>query len=380
MSQKPYETLVPSPCYVCEEEALEANLVLIDRVQQATGVSFLLALKSFAMFALAPNVRRYLKGTAASGYNEARLGREMYGGEVHTFCPAIKDEEFDALATLSDHLIFNSFSQWKRHRNKAKAYPELKCGIRINPEFSEVSTDIYNPCGPYSRLGVIKEQFDAEALEGISGLHFHALCEQDSYALEGVIGAFEARFGDYLEAMEWVNFGGGNLLTRQGYDIEHLIKVLNGFKGRYPHLTVYLEPGSAVAWETGVLIGEVVDIVHNGMDIAILDISATTHMPDVLEMPYRPRLLGADEPLKKAYTYRLGGPSCLAGDVIGDYSFDTPLCVGDRVVFDDMIHYTMVKTSTFNGVNLPAIAIWRKEGHLEVIKTYDYESFKERLS
>jgi carboxynorspermidine decarboxylase len=376
--QKVYEKSVSTPCYVCEEVALEENLKLLADVQKRSGAKILVALKGFALWHAYPMIRKYLSGAAASGLHEVKLASEL-GKEVHTFCPAFKESEFDEIANLSNHLIFNSFSQWERFAKKAKSYKHLKCGIRINPEYSSVETDIYNPCAPFSRLGVVQSEFREDLLEGISGLHFHALCEQDSTDLAGVLQNLEDKFGKYLSQMEWVNFGGGHHMTRDGYDIELLVSLIKAFKAKY-NIEVYLEPGEAVGWKTGTLVGEVVDIVRNQMDIAILDISATTHMPDVLEMPYRPTLLGAGDVGEKSHLYRLTGPSCLAGDVIGDFTFDTALKVGDRLVFDDMIHYTMVKTTTFNGIKLPSIAWHDKAGNTTIFKEFGYEDFKNRLS
>ncbi len=376
---RPYQELVPSPCFVLEEERLLANLEILADVQAQSGAKILLALKAFAMFSVFEQVGKYLCGAAASGLNEARLAREEMGKEVHTFCPAIKDKDFPLLAELSDHLIFNSFSQWQRFRDQADVYPQTRFGMRVNPQHSEGAVAIYDPCAPGSRLGVPLDQFKAEELAGISGLHFHTLCEQEFAPLARTVAAFEKQFAGHISDMEWINFGGGHHITKPSYDVAGLVRLLVDFKKRYD-VELFLEPGEAISYHTGTLVGEVVDLVHNGMDIAILDVSAATHMPDVLEMPYRPEIVGAGQPGEKAKTYRLAGPSCLAGDVIGDYSFEAPLAIGQRLVFTDMIHYTMVKTNTFNGVGLPAIAIWRKNGELELVKEFGYEDFKGRLS
>ncbi len=375
----PFQDLVSTPCFVLEEEILERNLQLLHRVQEESGASILLALKAFAMFSVFDLVGRYLSGAAASGLYEARLAREELGLEVHTFSPAIKDDEFDQLAGLSDHLVFNSFNQWRKFRHRAAGHPETRYGIRVNPEHSEVATPLYDPCARYSRLGVTRAGFQPELLPGISGLHFHTLCELGFEPLARTVAAVEEKFGEFLPQMQWVNFGGGHHITRQGYDVEGLISLLRDFRRKHG-VEIYLEPGEAVSWQSGVLVGEIVDVVANDMDVCILDVSAATHMPDVLEMPYRPEVLGAGMPGEKQFTCRLAGPSCLAGDVIGDYSFDAPPVVGRRVVFLDMMHYTMVKTNTFNGVPLPGIAIWRKHRQLEVVKQFGYRNFRDRLS
>jgi len=374
-----YRDLVPTPCFVLEEKRFEQNLELLHRVQEESGARILLALKAFAMFSVFDMVGGYLSGAAASGLYEARLAREELGLEVHTFSPAIKEGEFDQLAGLSDHLIFNSFTQWRKFRERALKHSDTRFGIRVNPEHSEVATPLYDPCGPCSRLGVTRAAFQPELLEGISGLHFHTLCELGFEPLARTVSAFEDKFGEFLPRMQWVNFGGGHHITRQGYDVEGLIRLLRNFRRKY-QVDIYLEPGEAVSWQSGTLVGEIVDVVKNEMDVCILDVSAATHMPDVLEMPYRPDVLGSGAPGEKKYTCRLAGPSCLAGDVIGDYSFDHPPSVGQRVVFLDMMHYTMVKTNTFNGVPLPAIAIWRKHNNLEVVREFSYRDFRDRLS
>ena len=372
---------IPTPCYVCEEEKLERNLQILDRVQKESGAKILLALKGFAMWSTFGLVGRYLAGTSASGLHEARLGREEMGKEVHTYSPAFTEEEIDEIARISDHLIFNSPGQVKRFLKKAKAAnPKLSCGLRVNPEFSSAPVDLYNPCGLYSRLGTTLANFDPEILASLEGLHFHALCEQNVDALEGVLDAFEEKFGAYIPRMEWINFGGGHHITREDYDVDRLIEVIREFRERHEGVTVYLEPGEAVGWQTGPLVASVLDIVHNGMYIAILDVSAEAHMPDTLAMPYRAEVRGAGEAGEKPYTYRLGGNTCLAGDIMGDYSFDEPLKIGDKIVFEDQIHYTMVKSTTFNGVPHPSIAIWTRDETLNIVKTFDYEDFRNRLS
>lgn len=375
---------VPSPCYVVDEVVVERNLRVLHRVRQDSGARVLAALKAFSMWHLAPIIMRYLDGTCASGYNEARLGREEYGGEVHVYSAAFSERDLDRVLPLADHLVLNSWPQWQRFERKLRAAreqrPELRYGLRINPEHSEGAVPIYDPCAPGSRLGIPLSRFDPNWLEPVSGLHFHTLCEQHFGPLDRTLGVIEQRIGQLLHDLEWVNFGGGHHISAPGYEVEALIERIRAFAERYD-VQVYLEPGEAIAIRSGVLVAEVLDITWNGMPLAILDTSATCHMPDVLEMPYRPDVFGAEEPGVLAHTYRLGGMTCLAGDVIGDYSFAEPLAVGDRLVFDDMAHYTMVKTTTFNGINLPSIAVWNSEtDELRVIREFGYEDFKERLS
>lgn len=375
---------LPSPCYVCEEELLEKNLQLLKKVQDEAGVNILLALKGFAMYSTFDLCRQYLKGCCASGLNEAILAHEKFQGEVHTYSPAFKPAEFEKISEISNHIVFNSFNQLELYKDKVKPFNSL--GLRINPEYSTVQIDLYNPCGTYSRLGITKEEFEKglrssnELFNTIEGFHFHALCEQNVDALEGALEMFEKNFGQYFDKLKWVNFGGGHHITREDYEVETLIRLLKDFKKRYPHLEVYLEPGEAVGWQTGYLEATVLDIVHNQIDTAILDTSAECHMPDTLAMPYRPDIRKSGLPKEKKYNYRLGGNTCLAGDIIGEYSFDEPLQTGDRIILEDMIHYTMVKTTTFNGINLPSIAIKRKNGSFEVIRDYDYKSYMDRLS
>jgi carboxynorspermidine decarboxylase len=372
---------VPSPCYVCDRGKLADNLAVLAEVQKRAGCRILLALKGFAMFSLFPQIREVLQGASASSLDEARLAREEFGGEVHVYSPAYKEADFPQILRYADHLVFNSFSQWGRYRDQVKNHPKpVSCGIRVNPEYSEVEVDLYNPCGRYSRLGVTREHFVAEALKGIGGLHFHALCEQNSDALEGVARAFEEKFAPYIGLMKWINLGGGHHITRADYDLDRLVGIIHHFRNRYD-VEVYLEPGEAIALNIGVLVAQVVDLVKNEMEIAILDTSASAHMPDVLEMPYRPRIIGAGQPDEYPHTYRLGGMTCLAGDVIGDYSFPEPLQIGQRLVFCDMAHYTMVKNTTFNGVRLPSIAIYDpKTGQVEVVRKFGYEDYRNRLS
>ena len=372
----------PTPCFVVDLAALRRNLEILNDVRQRAGVKILLAQKAFSMFSVYPVISAMLDGTCASSPHEARLGREEFGKETHGFAAAYSESDLRELLRYCTTVVFNSFSQWRRFRDLTKeAAAHVKFGLRVNPEHGEAVREIYSPCAPKSRLGIKRAAFAGESLDGISGLHFHTLCEQDSDALERTMAAFEARFGDLLGGMSWVNFGGGHHITRPGYDIERLVRILTEFRARYPHLTVYLEPGEAVVLNAGSLYGTVLDIVHNDGEIAILDVSAEAHMPDVIEMPYTPPLAGADEPGVHPYEYRLAGHSCLAGDVIGDYSFPAPLNAGDRVEFLDMALYTMVKTNTFNGLALPSIATFDPDtGEFKLIKSFGYEDFKSRLS
>jgi carboxynorspermidine decarboxylase len=375
---------VPSPCFVIDKAAVERNLQILHRVQQESGAKVLAALKAFSCWSLAPLIGKYVSGTCASGLHEARLGREEFGGEVHCYSAAYKEDDLKEILKIADHVLFNSFSQWERFKPLAMAAreqrPQLQFGLRINPEHSEGDVAIYDPCAPCSRMGIPLSQFRDDLLEGISGLHFHTLCQQDVPPLVRTVKAVEEKFGHWLAQMSWVNFGGGHHISREDYQVDELIQLVKEFSARY-QVQVYLEPGEAVAIHSGVLVAEVLDLTWNTMPQAILDTSATCHMPDVLEMPYRAEVLGAGSPDEKAYTYRLGGMTCLAGDVIGDYSFEQPLAVGQRLMFDDMAHYTMVKTTTFNGINLPAIAIWdSRTDELSVVRQFGYEDFKGRLS
>jgi carboxynorspermidine decarboxylase len=375
---------VPSPCFVVDEAAIEENLRILDRVQRESGARILLALKAFSLFALAPLISRYLKGTCASGLYEARLGRVEFGGEVHTFSPAYRAYELGEILAISDHVVFNSLEQWGRFQPQIREArvrrPGLRFGLRINPQHTEGWGPLYDPCAPGSHLGIPAKALAGQSLEGISGLHFHTLCEQDLPPLTRTLTAVEERFGWYFDGMEWLNLGGGHHITRPGYQVEALIALIRDVQDRYG-LQVYLEPGEAIALDAGVLVTEVLDVTRTDLDVAILDTSATCHMPDVLEVPYRPDLLGAGEAGEGPRTYRLAGRSCLAGDVVGDYSFDRPLALGDRLVFEDMAIYTMVKTTTFNGVPLPAIAVWNsRTDELRVIREFGYADFRDRLS
>ncbi|HOJ47916.1 MAG TPA: carboxynorspermidine decarboxylase [Bacillota bacterium] len=369
---------LPTPYIVVDEQKLVSNLEILKGVMDETGCRILLAQKAFAMFSLYPLIGEYLSGTTASGLFEAKLGYEEMGKENHIFSPAYTQEEFDEILQICGHIVFNSFSQWEKFKDKALKSGR-KFGIRVNPELSTQDHAIYDPCAYGSRLGVTEKNFRPDLLEGISGLHFHTLCEQNSDALEKTLEAFEAKFGKYLYDMEWVNFGGGHHITRPDYDIQTLIKCIKRIQEKYD-VVVYLEPGEAVVLNTGYLVASVIDIVENGVVNCILDTSAACHMPDVIEMPYRPEVIGAGKPGEKPYTYRLGGPTCLAGDIIGDYSFDNPLKIGDRVVFCDMSHYSMVKSNMFNGMNLPAIAVADRNGAVKLIKSFGYDDYKNRLS
>ena len=372
--------ILPSPCWLLEESKLVENLKIIEKIKKKSAAKVLLALKGYALWKSFDILQPFLDGCCASGLHEAKLGAEEFGKEVHTYAPAYKEEEIEEIASLSHHMVFNSPAQFKRFATLAKrTNPELSLGLRVNPEYSASPKEIYNPCGLYSRLGTTLENFDETLLEKLDGLHFHALCEQDSDALEAVLKNFEEKFKEYIPQMKWINFGGGHHITRKDYNVEKLIDLINGFKAKY-QVEVYLEPGEAIGWETGPLIATVLDIVHNGIDIAILDTSAEAHMPDTIIMPYRAEVRGAGEAGEKAHTYRLGGNTCLAGDIMGDYSFDVPLQIGDRIIFEDQMHYTMVKATTFNGIKLPSIAIERKSGHIEVLREFGYEDFKNRLS
>ena len=371
---------LPSPCFVVDEAKVEENLKLLRKVQDESGAKVLLALKAFSMWSMGPLVAKYLSGTCASGVHEAKLGREHFGGEVHTYSAAYSEADLKEVLKLSDHVVFNSPGQWKRFREITRKHPKVKFGLRVNPEHSEGHTALYDPSAPFSRLGTPRAHIEPGDLEGVSGLHFHNLCEQDFPPLERTLAAFEGKFGGLLEGIEWVNFGGGHHITRPGYQVDALVSLVKEFSRRH-NVQVYLEPGEAIAYHAGVLVAEVLDVIHNGMPIAILDTSATCHMPDTLEMPYRAQIIGAGEPSALPHTYRLGGQSCLAGDVIGDYSFAKPLEIGQRLVFEDMAYYSMVKTTTFNGVRLPSIAIWNsKTDSIKVVRNFGYEDFKGRLS
>jgi carboxynorspermidine decarboxylase len=373
--------LAPSPAYVVDLGRLRHNLEVLDRVQQRSGAKILLALKAFALWKTFPLIRQTLHGVCASSPWEARLGREEFGREVHSFAAAFKESDVVELLGISNHLVFNSFAQLERFRPLwEKEKGRVSIGLRINPEHSEGHTPIYDPCAPGSRLGIPRAEFEGRSLEGIEGLHFHTLCEQLFEPLARTAKVVEENFGKYLSKMKWLNFGGGHHITRDGYDIDGLVELIEHFQNKYG-VQVYLEPGEAIAIGTGLLVSEVLDVVHNRFDTAILDVSATCHMPDVLEMPYRPEIFGGFDAGTKPYGYRLGGPSCLAGDVIGDWSFDEPLSVGKRLAFLDMAHYTMVKTTTFNGIRHPHICTFEPEtGELKILRSFGYKDFKNRLA
>ena len=373
-------TELPTPCFLVDENRLVQNLAVLRDVSERTGAKILLAQKAFSMFSVYPLLREYLAGTTASGLYEARLGHEEFGGETHVYSPAYAEGEFQEILHYADHIVFNSFTQWKAYGSLARAAGK-SCGLRVNPECSTQPAEhaIYDPCSPGSRLGITEENFQPELLNGIDGLHFHTLCEQNADDLVRTVEAFEERFGKYMEGMKWLNLGGGHHITRDDYDVETLVQCLNYLREKY-RVQIYPEPGEAVVLNAGYLIPTVLEVMKNGKEIAILDTSAACHMPDVLEMPYRPPVFRADEPGKKAFTYLLTGRSCLAGDVIGEYSFDNTLRPGDQVVFEDMALYTMVKTNTFNGVPLPLIAVRRADGTDEAVRMFGYEDFKNRLS
>ncbi|MCE3047518.1 carboxynorspermidine decarboxylase [Helicobacter kayseriensis] len=393
---------IPSPCYVLEENKLEHNLKILDQVQQKSGAKILVALKGFAFWQSFGLVSQYLHGSTASGIYEARLGYETLGGreqakEVCVFSPAYKKEEILELLPIATHIIFNSFHQWQTFKplidehNATHSNQHIQVGLRLNPLYSEVTPEIYNPCAPKSRLGITPQAFqqgiEQYGLDGISGLHFHTHCEQNSDALERTLPHIFKHFSNYLSQMKWINLGGGHHITRKDYDLSLLISLIGMLKERFPNLDdIFLEPGEAVGWQCGYLMGEVIDIIENEGKIAILDVSATAHMPDCLEMPYRPNLsklskgiLEADQGENNApFRYRLGGPTCLSGDVIGDYSFHSPLEIGDRIFFEDMIHYTIVKNNTFNGVPLPSLGMIQKNGDFKLLKTFNYHHYKDR--
>lgn len=371
---------IPSPCYVLDEQAFRRNLELIKSVADRAEVEIILAFKAFAMWSVFPIVREYVKSSTASSLAEARLAFEEMGSPANTYGPAYTDAEFPEIMSLSSHITFNSLSQFE------KFYPQtvgknISCGLRINPEFSVVETDLYNPSKPGSRLGVVVDLLDEKLPEGIEGLHVHTLCENNSYDLENLLEVLEDKFGKYLSQVKWLNLGGGHLMTHKDYDVEHLISTLKKFKSAHPHLHVILEPGSAFAWQTGVLVATVLDIVENrGIKTAMLDVSFSCHMPDCLEMPYKPKITGATDAVEGKPTYRMGGNSCLSGDFFGDWSFDEALKMGDKIIFEDMIHYTMVKTTMFNGVSHPSIGIWTRNNEFKLIKKFGYEDYKNRMS
>ncbi len=370
------------PAYILQEQALRRNLGLIQQVKESAGIDIILAFKGFALWQAFPIVREYIQGATASSLYEARLCFEEMQTLAHTYAPVYTQADFPDIVRMSSHITFNSLAQFETfYPQTIQGDRKISCGLRVNPEQSDVSTDLYNPSSPKSRLGILQEQLPEELPEGVEGLHFHVLCESSAESLEDVLEAFVKRFGNYLPKIKWVNMGGGHLMTRQGYNTDHLIRILKDFRSKYG-VQVILEPGSAFAWETGVLVAEVQDIVQSrGVQTAMLDVSFTAHMPDTLEMPYRPRVEGAKDPdADSQHLYRLGGCSCLAGDYMEAYDFGRELKVGEKIVFHDMIHYTMVKTTMFNGVQHPAIVLERPDGSLDVLRRFGYKDYKGRLS
>ncbi|MDR1562912.1 MAG: carboxynorspermidine decarboxylase [Dysgonamonadaceae bacterium] len=374
---------IASPAYVIDESLLRRNLSLIRSVSERAGVEIILAFKAFAAWKVFPIIREYISSSTASSLWEARLAMNEMGARAHTYSPAYTERDFEEILSCSSHITFNSLSQYRRFYSVVKQYPkEISCGLRINPEYSEVETAIYNPAMPGSRLGMTRRSLGEFLPKGIEGLHFHTLCESSSYALENTLRHVEEHFGDLLHKVKWLNMGGGHLMTREDYDVEHLISLLLNFRKRYPNLSIILEPGAAFVWQTGVLVASVVDIVENNdIRTAILDISFSCHTPDCLEMPYKPVIIGAyQEAVAGKAVYRLGGNSCLSGDFIGDWSFDEELHVGSRLIFSDMIHYTTVKTTMFNGIHHPDICLLRTSGKLEILRRFCYEDYKSRMS
>jgi carboxynorspermidine decarboxylase len=372
---------IASPSYIIEEDLLRKNLSLIKSVKERAGVNIILAFKAFAMWKVFPIIKEYVEYSTASSPWEAQLAFNEMGNKAHTYSPAYTEKDFPTIKVCSSHITFNSLSQFHRFYKDTLDNPtKISCGLRINPEYSEVETDLYNPATPGSRLGIVRDELGKELPEGVEGLHFHTLCESNSYALENTLKAVEEKFGDLLPQIKWLNMGGGHLMTRKDYDVEHLIGLLKQFKAKYPHLEIILEPGAAFVWQTGVLLSSVVDIVENqGIKTAILDVSFTCHMPDCLEMPYKPIVRDANQNADGKFVYRLGGNSCLSGDFMGDWSFDKPLEIGDRIIFEDMIHYTVVKTNMFNGIPHPDLCIWTKDGEANTFRRYTYEDYKNRM-
>ncbi len=371
---------LPSPCFVVNIDTLRRNLAILDTVRKRTGAKILLAQKAFSMYSMYPLIAETLDGCCASSPHEARLASEHFGREVHAFAAAFSEQDFRELTGYCSHIVFNSFNQFRKFRD-LNSGRKISYGLRCNPEYSETAVEMYSPCAPKSRLGIRAESFENESLDGIEGLHFHALCEQNSDALERTLAAFEEKFGAYIPQMKWINFGGGHHISRADYDVDLLCRLIDNFRSKYGTETIYLEPGEAIALNAGSLFATVLDITHNQVDIAILDTSAEAHMPDVLEMPYRPNVSGSALPGEKPHTYLFAGHSCLAGDVIGEYSFDKPLVPGDRIELLDMAIYSMVKTNTFNGLQLPAIASYDSAtGRATLHRQFTYGDFKSRLS
>lgn len=373
---------IPSPCYVIEESLLRRNLTLIKDVKERAGIEIIMALKAFAMWKVFPIVREYIPYATASSVYEARLVYEELGTPAHTYSPAYTEADFPHLLKCSSHITFNSLSQFERFYPMVVADDRrISCGLRINPEYSDVATDLYNPCAPGSRMGITSDKLPDQLPEGVEGLHFHTLCESSAQDMANTLQAVEQRFGRWLSQVRWLNMGGGHLMTRKGYDIDFLLRLLNKFKAKYPHLQIIMEPGSAFFWQTGFLRTTVVDLVeNNGVETAVIDASFTCHMPDCLEMPYKPAVLHATDAAPGKPTYRIGGCSCLSGDFMGDWSFDRPLHIGDPLIFEDMIHYTTVKTTMFNGIQHPSLAILREDGTLDMLRAFTYEDYKSRMS
>lgn len=373
---------IPSPCYVIEESLLRRNLTLIKDVKERAGIEIIMALKAFAMWKVFPIVREYIAYATASSVYEARLVYEELGTPAHTYSPAYTEADFPHLLKCSSHITFNSLSQFERFYPMVVADGRrISCGLRINPEYSDVATELYNPCAPGSRMGITSDKLPDQLPEGVEGLHFHTLCESSAQDLANTLQAVEQRFGRWLSQVRWLNMGGGHLMTRKGYDIDFLLRLLNEFKAKYPHLQIIMEPGSAFFWQTGFLRTTVVDLVeNNGVETAVIDASFTCHMPDCLEMPYKPAVRHATDAAPGKPTYRIGGCSCLSGDFMGDWSFDRPLHIGDPLIFEDMIHYTTVKTTMFNGIQHPSLAILREDGTLDMLRAFTYEDYKSRMS
>ncbi|GIV43184.1 MAG: carboxynorspermidine decarboxylase [Bacteroidia bacterium] len=374
-------TQIPTPCFVLDEKLLINNLEKLNYVQKEAGVKILCALKGFAMWSTFPLLRKYLSGATASSFHEAMLCYEEMQSLAHLCCPLYTDVDYDKMLEISSHITFNSLTQYERYHAKALE-KGLKLAIRINPEYSDAPAALYNPCIPGSRLGVTRDKFGNQLPKEVTGLHFHSLCESDSYALENTLKAIITKFDDLLKQVQWFNMGGGHHITRKDYDIQHLIKVLKEFKARYPNIKeIFLEPGEAVGWQTGYLVSKIYDILENqGIYILMVDTSISAHMPDCIEMPYKPIILGATDYIHGTKRYRIGGMTCLAGDYVGDYSFAEEPQIGDYIVFNDMIHYTMVKTTTFNGINLPHIGIVRQDRSFHLVKSFGYQDYKSRLS
>lgn len=373
---------IPSPCYVIEESLLRRNLTLIKDVKERAGIEIIMALKAFAMWKVFPIVREYIPYATASSVYEARLVYEELGTPAHTYSPAYTEADFPHLLKCSSHITFNSLSQFERFYPMVVADDRrISCGLRINPEYSDVATELYNPCAPGSRMGITSDKLPDQLPEGVDGLHFHTLCESSAQDMANTLQAVERRFGRWLSQVRWLNMGGGHLMTRKGYDIDFLLRLLNEFKAKYPHLQIIMEPGSAFFWQTGFLRTTVVDLVeNNGVETAVIDASFTCHMPDCLEMPYKPAVRHATDAVPSKPTYRIGGCSCLSGDFMGDWSFDRPLHIGDPLIFEDMIHYTTVKTTMFNGIQHPSLAILREDGTLDMLRAFTYEDYKSRMS